>query len=79
MDAKNLISELNSVATSRTPSQIEIRPLIKRETGKSDNVKFDPNQNRHQENMRNNVKHDFQKSIEKMNNNFDRRNDIAVP
>lgn len=70
LDAKDLYAELNSVATSRTPSQIEIRPIINRQRGESDNVNFDKNQNTMHDKMRvkqNNSNHNFQNSIDKMN------------
>lgn len=82
LDARNLYRELNNISYSRTPSQIEIRPLINREGGISDNVKFDSNQNQHHEDMRNEMKqnHRIQNSIDRMNiqrnnrNNEDYRN-----
>lgn len=76
LDAKKLYNELNNISYSRTPSQIEIRPLINRESGRSDNVNFDPHQNQHHENMRNdaNQKHRFQNSIDRMNIQKNNRN-----
>ena len=80
LDAKKLLSELEgSLATSRTPSQIEIRPLIKRETGKSDNVKFDSFQNQQHQNMRNDVKHDFQGNINKMSDKIKENREKQAP
>ena len=70
IDAKSLYKELNNLSYSRTPSQIEIRPLIRKDSGKFDNVKFDSNQNQQQEDFRRdaNKQHDLQNSIDKMNN-----------
>jgi len=76
LDAKKLYEELNNLSYSRTPSQIEIRPLINRDEIKSDNVRFDSTQNQHHENMRNdsNRNHRFQDSIERMNIQKNNRN-----
>jgi len=76
LDARNLFRELDSLSYSRTPSQIEIRPLINRESGRSDNVQFDSNQNQNHENMRNdaNQKHKLQNSIDRMNIQKNNRN-----
>ena len=76
LDAKDLYAELNSVATSRTPSQIEVRPLINRQSGQSDNVQFNNNQNNQHDKMRNNsnnTNHNFQNSIDKMNQRLEKR------
>ena len=76
LDARDLYSELNSVATSRTPSQIEMRPLINRQTGQSDNVQFNNNQNTQHDKMRTNSNysnHNFQESIDKMNDRLNKR------
>ena len=76
LDAKDLFAELNSVATSRTPSQIEIRPIINRQQGESDNVQFNKTQNNQHEKMRNNSNdrnHNFQNNIDKMNERLNNR------
>lgn len=73
LDARDSLAELNSVATSRTPSQIEIRPIINRQRGESDNVQYDKYQNSQHEKMRNNVNHDFQGNINKMNERLNNR------
>ena len=73
LDAINLMKELDKIASSRTPAQIEMRPVIRKEGGKSDNVKFNSNQNNNNEFMRNNIQHNFQDSINKMNSEQDKR------
>ena len=72
-DAKDLYAKLNSVATSRTPSQIEIRPIINRQKGESDNVQFDKNKNFQHDKMRNDINHNFQENINKMNERLNQR------
>ena len=68
LDAKKLITELKNVSYARTPSQIEIRPLINEDRGASSNVNYDPNQNYLHNQMRNETDHSLQNSIDKMNN-----------
>ena len=77
LDAKKLITELKNVSYARTPSQIEIRPLINEDRGASSNVNYDPNQNYLHNQMRNETDHSLQNSIDKMNNqqqNFQNQN-----
>ena len=70
LDAKKLLAELKEVSYARTPSQIEMRPLINENKGTSSNVQFDRNQNSQHEQMRqdNKTRNSFQDSIDKMNN-----------
>lgn len=70
LDVKKLISELKNVSYARTPSQIEIRPLINQERGASSDVKYDSNKNNASEHIQNNnTEYNLQNSIERMNEN----------
>jgi len=69
LDAKKLITELKDVSYARTPSQIEIRPLINEERGASSDVKYDyNNQNNIHQQMRDDTHNNLQNSIDRMNN-----------
>lgn len=67
IDIKDRFAELDNVASSPTPSQIEMKRPLNRKDIESSNVQYKDNKNDIHENMRNKVKHNLQNSINEMN------------
>lgn len=82
LDAKKLIAELKNVSYARTPSQIEIRPLINPDRGATSDVQYDPNKNDMHREMRNDFQNNLQNDIDRMNNqqqNMQNQNNFGNP
>ena len=67
IDIKDRFAELDAIASSPTPSQIEMSRPLNRKDIKSNNVQYNNSQNDIHEEMRNKVKHNLQNSIDEMN------------
>ena len=67
IDIKDRFAELDAMASSPTPSQIEMSRPLNRKDIESSNVQYDNNKNNIHDEMRNKVKHNLQNSIDEMN------------
>ena len=67
IDIKDRFAELDAMASSPTPSQIEMSRPLNRKNIKSSNVQYNNNKTDIHEEMRNKVKHNLQNSIDEMN------------
>jgi len=72
IDVKTIISD--NIATSRTPSQIEIRPPLNREEVKPQSTNFINETKDVKNDLREKSKNNLQNDINKMNDNNKRKN-----